>query len=628
MYKIQSLIKDMKQTMFRWFYGFLAEAEDVALAFAKPCNSQIIWKDKSYLFLCGSWKKTDYFYLSQGEVELAIIGRLLIHSEPLFDQINLAVRTKDYRILMKLPGNYNLIVKDGNQNYIFTDRASLKPIFYTVKNSSIVYSSHCVAIKELIDAKVNLSWLAAWLMYPGMIGIDKNSSPFCNIQIVPPGHYLQVSPGKVVCEPYWTEPTELKDRLEAAEQLREQLIAAVERRVDLYDIVTSDLSGGMDSTSLSLIAAKTLANQGRKLHTITFASSSVTELEDLKYAQQAASFYPNISSVVLDSNKFPMAYSNLDEMPMTDEPAPVATTLGRFLYGLEVVKSKGSQLHLSGDGGDAVLLAPYSYLADLVQNAHLGTLIRHSFGWAKVKNISPIALISNSVKLATTSYRRWLLQQTKKLKSGQISYEQIQKIIAWSSPPSCASWYTQKTTELVIQQLQQYMADAKPFSNQPGQHGAIESIYAMGRSCRILQQVAEIYGVNLDVPYLDSLVVDACLCARTEEKTTPFMFKPLLHAAFRYDLPEIILNRTTKGDYTRDMFDGIRQNQTQVNELLQSSCLADLGLIDLEKFRIAIENFSMGFNIGLCQFEITLEVEFWLRSVLNSNHFFDRAYLK
>lgn len=618
----------MNQTMFRWFYGFLAESEDVPLALAKPCKSKTIWKDKSSLVLCGSWKKTDYFYLSQGEINLAIVGRLLIHNEALFDQINFALKNQDYRSLMKLPGNYNLIVKDGNQNYIFTDIASLKPIFYAVKNSFIVYSSHCVALKELIDAEVNLSWLAAWLRYPGMISLEKNSSPFCNIQIVPPGHYLQVSRGKLVCEPYWTEPTEFKDRLEAAQQLREHLIAAVERRVDLYDIVTSDLSGGMDSTSLSLIAAKTLANQGRKLHTITFASTSVTELEDLKYAQQAASLYPNISSVVLESNKFPMAYSNLDEMPMTDEPAPVATTLGRFLYGLEVVKSKGSQLHLSGDAGDAVLLAPYSYLADLVQNGHLGTLIRHSFGWAKVKNISPVALISNAVKLATTSYRRWLLQQTKKLKTGQISYQQIQKIIAWSSPPSCASWYTQETTELLIQQLQQYMADAKPFSNQPGQHGAIESIYAMGRSCRIIQQVAEIYGVNLDVPYLDSLVVDACLCVRTEERTTPFIFKPLLHTALRYDLPEIILNRTTKGDYTRDMFDGIRQNQTKVNELLESSCLAEIGLIDVEKFRSAIEEFSVGLNIGLSQFDTTLEAEFWLRSVLKHNHFFDKAYLK
>ncbi len=619
----------MNQTMFRWFYGFLAESEDVPLAFAKPCKSKILWKDKSSLLLCGSWKKTDYFYLSHGEVELAIVGRLLIHNkEALLEQINLAVKTKDYGMLMKLPGNYNLIVKDGTQNYIFTDRASLRPIFYTVKNSLIVYSSHCVAIKELSDAEVNLSWLATSLVYPGMIGIEKNSSPFCNIQIVPPGHYLQVSPGKFVCKPYWTDPTEFKGMLEAAEQLREQLIAAVELRVDLYDIVTSDLSGGMDSTSLSLIAAKTLANQDRKLHTITFASTSATELEDLKYAQQAASFYPNISSVVLDSNKFPMAYSNLDEMPMTDEPSPVATTLGRFLYGLEVVKSKGSQLHLSGDGGDAVLLAPYSYLADLVLNGHLGTLIRHSFGWAKVKNISPGAFISNAVKLATTSYRRSLLQQTKKLKTGQISYQQIQKVIAWSSPPNLASWYTQETTELVIQQLQHYIEDAKPFSNQPGQHGAIETIYAMGRTCRILQQVAEIYGVNLDVPYLDSLVVDACLCARTEERTTPFMFKPLLHAALRYDLREIVLNTTTKGDYTRDMFDGIRQNQTKVNELLQSSCLADIGLIDVEKFRSEIENFSIGLNISLSQFETTFEVEFWLRGVLKSKHFFDKAYLK
>lgn len=606
----------------RWFCGFLARDNNSSLAFAKPLKGRSIWEGENPLWACGPWRENELFSITEGSVRLAILGRYLIPNKTIVELFHNAIKSKDYSKLIKLSGNYNVIVQDETDTYIFADLASLRPVFYAVQNSFIVYSSHCVAIRQLINAEVDPYWLATWLMCPGMPGLVQSCSPFHNVQAVPPGHFLQISPGKLACKPYWTEPKEFKDISEAAEQLREQLLTAVERRVHSHGSITSDLSGGMDSTSLSLIAAKTLAAQGRKLHTITFGSTSATEREDINYAQHAASLYPNISSVVLESKEFPVAYSNLDEVPLTDEPAPVATTLGRFRYGMEVVRSKGSQLHLSGEGGDAVLLAPYSYLADLVRHAQLGTLIRHALGWAQVKSLSPVALISNAVKLGTTSYRRWLLQETQQLMTGQTPHQKIRKILGWSGPPGFASWYTQETIDLVIHQLEKYAAGAKPFSNQPGQHGALENIYVMGRSSRILQQIAEIHGVNLDVPYLDLLVIDACLCARTEERTNPFMFKPLLYRALRHDLPESVLTRTTKGDYTPDLFDGIRQNITTVNELLQTSRLADMGLIEIEKFRANVEQFSMGLHVGLWQFNNTLETEFWLRCVREDSHQF------
>jgi asparagine synthase (glutamine-hydrolysing) len=138
----------------------------------------------------------------------------------------------------------------------------------------------------------------------------------------------------------------------------------------------------------------------------------------------------------------------------------------------------------------------------------------------------------------------------------------------------------------------------------------------------MMQQIAEIYDVNLEFPYLDSLVIDACFSARPEERTNPFEYKPLLSKALHNDLPKSIYTRTTKGNYTDDELSGYRQNQAVIKELLQTSLLADMGLIDIKEFRAYIDKFSMAFNADSSHLNQTLAVELWLRRlVANSNSF-------
>jgi asparagine synthase (glutamine-hydrolysing) len=176
--------------------------------------------------------------------------------------------------------------------------------------------------------------------------------------------------------------------------------------------------------------------------------------------------------------------------------------------------------------------------------------------------------------------------------------------------------------DLVLAELETWATVATPLANSPGQHESIAEIQLSGLMARVEQQLAEIYDVNLEYPYYDSLVIDACLCARPEERTTPFTYKPLLSRALQRDLPESIFKRTTKGDYTADEFIGFRQNQTVIKELLQTSLLADMGLIDIREFRAAMTQFSMGLAAVSSNFHQTLAIELWLRRVAHASHSF------
>jgi asparagine synthase (glutamine-hydrolysing) len=613
--------------MKRWFCGFSSAMDDSLATLPKPLNGEILWQGESPFWVCGNWAKQQTITLFEDTVRLAIVGSCLAPYEILGELFHNAVRSHDYSRLMRLPGSYNLIVQEEADTYVFTDVAGLRPVFYAESSSCIAYSSLGVPLQQLIKAEVDLCWIANYLTGLTAPNLVHNRSPFCNVQAVPFGHYLQITSGKPTCKRYWNAPPEYSSLSEASAQLREQLLTAVEGRVRLYGNVTSDLSGGFDSTSLALIAAESLIKQGEKIHTITINGTSPTESEDVKWAKQAASLYPNIESVIIESHEYPAELSDLESIPLTDAPDPVVFSLGLISYSMGIIKSKGSKLHMSGEGGDPVLASHPSYLADLLKRTQVKVFLEHIYGLCRVNNLSPLDLMSSAIRLSFTSYRQWLHQQARKLLTGEShqplrSKQPISTAIGWHYTLNPATWYTKGSVDLVVAEVQRWATVAIPLAKSPGEHCSIDLIQGTGFTSLIQRQLAETYDVNLEFPYFDSLVIDACLSAKPEERTTPFAYKPLLSRALERDLPKSIFTRTTKGDYTAGEFVGLQQNLPIINEFFQTSFLADMGLIDIRKLHNYMKQLSMGLATSSFHFNQTLTLELWLRRVVNAKNSF------
>lgn len=614
--------------MKRWFCGSSSRINSSETNPPKPIDGKIVWEGANSFWVCGTWKKQQVITIFEGAVRLAIVGTCLAPYETLVELFQNAIKKNDYSQLIRLPGNYNLIVQNETDTYVFVDVAGLRPVFYAVYDDFIVYSSLGVALQQLLKAEVDPCWLANSLA--GLITLNnlQNRSPFCQVQAIPPGHYLHISSGKPTCKRYWYAPQKYSSFSEAAEKLREQLITAVEGRVRLYGNITSDLSGGFDSTTLALIAAKNLALQGHKLHTITVKSVAGTESEDVKWATHAAGLYPNIESVMIESHELPAEYSNLESIPLTDAPQPSMLDIGQISYEMGIISSKNSQLHLSGEGGDAVLLPSRSYLADLLLRTRIRTFFQHAYGWSRVSHLSPVALINGALGLSFTSYRRWILQQARKLMTGKLSSpmlideHSISEDMAWDSVPYIARWCTKKTVDLVASSLQNWATVATPFADSPGEQNSISTIHGTAFHSLVQQQVAETFDVNLEFPFLDSLVIDACLSALPEERTNPFTYKPLLPKALENDLPQSVFTRTTKGDYTVDEIVGFRKNQAAIEELFKTSLLAEMGLIDIRNIHAFMQQFSMGLAPGSWNFSQVIAIELWLRRLMETSNIF------
>jgi asparagine synthase (glutamine-hydrolysing) len=616
--------------MYRWICGFYQKFDSCPRVYPDPIDGRRLWKDSTDEWVCGAWKQEQIIVLLSNGVKLAILGSCFITQLDLKRLFEESIVEGNYNRLAALPGSYSLIIHDQANLYLYVDAAGLKPFFYTEYSNLITYSSLAISLQQLKNASIDESWIASSLTGYASPILTLNRSPFKDIYSVPPGHYLQISSEDIACERYWHEPRKYIDFSTAKKELRAQLVNVVEGRIQIHGNVSSDLSGGFDSTSLSLIAANFLHKRGQILHTITMTPLNVDISDDARIAHYATSLYTNINPSIIEEVKLPTEYSNLKESPLTDAPSIVILLANRFRYISEIIRSKNSQIHLSGVGGDSVLSFPFSYLSELFNFTQIKKFFRYVYAWSQVWNLPPTSLAKNAIGLNFISYNQWLLHQAKQFSSRHFSNQSLANEIlgstkvGWNFLPGgglIADWYTERTVDLVAEEVRIRAKGSLPFADSPGQNESITMIHHEAYENRNLQQIYELHGINLEFPFLDSTIIDLCLSVRPEERTNPFQYKLLLSESLKQDLPNGIFDRNTKDDYSSEHLRGLKSNAYEINLLLENSILHDMHLIDVDKFRGELQQACMGVGGGW-HFLQTLAIEIWLRQVLSGTNIF------
>lgn len=189
-------------------------------------------------------------------------------------------------------GIYAFAVWDMREKMLFfaRDRIGVKPLFFTEKDGDFIFASE---IKTLlahpnIPAQIDTESVAE-LMLIGP-GRTPGYGVFCGIREVPAGWCGTYSKRDGVrLRQYWKlEDREHTDNTEQTiARVRELVTDAVKRQLVSDVPLCTFLSGGLDSSIISAIAARTYAEEGKKLHTV-----SVTYRDNDKYFQ-TSHFQPN-----------------------------------------------------------------------------------------------------------------------------------------------------------------------------------------------------------------------------------------------------------------------------------------------------------------------------------------------
>jgi len=152
------------------------------------------------------------------------------------------------------------------------DEIGLKSIFYTKVGDETFYASR---IDELLaksgqEAKLDLNGLAELLaLGPARY---EHSGIFKDIYALPPGYRLKIELSQTKLEQYWDFPNRPHPHNEedTVAHVRKLLTDAVLTRLDDLDNTCAMLSGGVDSSVITAIAAEAYKEAGKQLHTFSF----------------------------------------------------------------------------------------------------------------------------------------------------------------------------------------------------------------------------------------------------------------------------------------------------------------------------------------------------------------------
>ncbi len=176
------------------------------------------------------------------------------------------------------------------------DRLGIKPLYFARARGRFVFGSEAKALLALgVPAGIDETALARFLTF---LWVPDPATLFNGIQKLPPGHLCVLEGGEVSLRQYWDLRFEEEQGSleEHAERLRDSLQTAVKRQLASDVPVGAFVSGGVDSTLITTLAARASARPLLAVATGFPGQTQENELgeDDLPYARLAAGVMPSL----------------------------------------------------------------------------------------------------------------------------------------------------------------------------------------------------------------------------------------------------------------------------------------------------------------------------------------------
>ncbi len=255
------------------------------------------------------------------------------------------------RSISSFNGMFAAAVVDTHQGKmtLFRDRLGIKPLYYVLSGGLFLFASELKTLFALLaDQPLHLDREAVHA-YLRMGFIPEPLTVCSEIRQVRAGHYLETDGLTVLEVPYW-EPEKmltartLEDPVEAAHQLHELLKESVRYRLVSDVPFGTFLSGGVDSSLVTAIAA----GISSELKTFTIGFTDPVK-DESRYAREVASRLGSRHTELIISEQ--EALTSMEKaMDLFDQPFADSSALPTLL--VSQLAAAHVKMVLSGDGGD------------------------------------------------------------------------------------------------------------------------------------------------------------------------------------------------------------------------------------------------------------------------------------
>ncbi|PSJ62778.1 asparagine synthase (glutamine-hydrolyzing) [Pseudaminobacter soli (ex Li et al. 2025)] len=233
------------------------------------------------------------------------------------------------------------------------DRMGVRPLFYTWHRGAFYFASEVKSLLQVPGIEAEIDPFALDQIFTLWAPIAPRTA-FKGIFELPPAHVMIVEDGEARSRPYWAlsfpeqDHGDVRPQSEIAEELRALLDDATRIRLRADVEVGSFLSGGLDSSIVSALAAR-MAPNGLRTFSVTFDD---TEFDESAYQQTMVQALGTKHHAIACGPEdiagiFPAVVWHMERPVLRTAPAPLYQLSG-------LVREQGMKVVLSGEGADEI----------------------------------------------------------------------------------------------------------------------------------------------------------------------------------------------------------------------------------------------------------------------------------
>lgn len=498
----------------------------------------------------------------------------------------------------KLIGDFAFGLWDGSRRRLLCvrDPLGVRPLYFRVATDVVCFATQLrqvLAASKDNSPSLDLEFIADRLV-EGTEYADSSTTPYRGVTRLKPGHRLIAENGRVRTERYWNWTAGCgdasRDHESYTEQFRQVFHEAVEARMRGSGPVWSDLSGGLDSSSIVSVAARHEKRRPLRTISVIFGQS---RLSDERQWMKSVAEVRRVEEHTIDGDVH-HPFSQLREaVGYWEEPHGAAAFFGvhqeyaRLVAGVGI----GVPILLSGIGAEAVVMSKSQvpvHLADRLRRGEFAGLWGELDHWQRALRVP----LSNLI----------LRYCVRPLLSGPLSCcDILPQVHNWIARPFARRWgLKERARKCHMPSARGGMADQW----QVERIGSITGILLRG----YLEKACD-----LRYPFLHRPLVELGLEAPWSLKEIPGEPKALLRRAMRGVLPDEIRLRSQNVSTGHAVYNGLRKEWPVLERIVASSVLVDLGVVDRERLLNALHLARQGHAFDLAGLGSTLTLDAWLQ---------------
>ena len=297
-----------------------------------------------------------------------------------------------------LLGAFAFAIWDQRKQRLFCarDHMGVKPFYYHYHHGhTILFASEMKALLCMEDVSNTLDELRIGEFLAVTLD-DQKRTTYRDIVRLPPAHTLSVTATTFSTQQYWSLDREKELHLgsndDYAEAFNELFTEAVRCRLRTTFPIGSQLSGGLDSSSVTCVARHLLQDQNKaSLHTFSCIFDDLPECDERDYIQAVLDQGDLIPHFFRADQIGPL--SNIDDILNYEDEAFPGPNYFYPWHLCQTAKDAGIRVFLDGHDGDTTVSHGFHRLTELAQQKQWSTFTHETHALAEKFGVSATGLL-------------------------------------------------------------------------------------------------------------------------------------------------------------------------------------------------------------------------------------------